>query len=526
MIDHSPSRSGIFLLLAAALTSPCLAAAPPFLVEDINPATQEQRLPALHELRMVSLGGFVYFQGYDGQNGLELWRTDGTPLGTSLVRDICPGACSANPASLAVAGSRVFFTAEDGVHGRELWTSDGTAAGTSLVRDLRPGLIGSELGNLTGLGSKLLLVRLLPFPGLSREIWVSDGTTAGTFPLLTGIEASFAEATTFFLGEVGGRQLFVARDAAHGNELWATDGTVAGTALVKDIHPGTLSGITQVESAKGADGRIYFVAEDGAHGAELWASDGTAAGTVLFADLQPGSNADGPRLLTRFGSWIAFRLASPDYQVWRTDGTPGGTFPLTAQNEGIPMRLGWAGSHLFFFNEGGNQAGFWASDGTPEGTQRLLFEPSGAAGPWLFPVAGRMLFYWGAAGSGLEPWVSDGTAAGTQLLADIESGPSGSVYSHSGLGGPGDPRDLPALLGSRVFFGAFAGVEGNQLWASDGTPGGTALVADLDLETSSLLRVADLDVGERFDGQLTPLGAGILFKATDGVHGVEPWASQ
>ena len=33
----------------------------------------------------------------------------------------------------------LFFTAVDGVHGYELWESNGTGLGTSLVADINPG---------------------------------------------------------------------------------------------------------------------------------------------------------------------------------------------------------------------------------------------------------------------------------------------------------------------------------------------------------------------------------------------------
>ena len=39
-------------------------------------------------------------------------------------------------------GGISYFAASDGVHGRELWKSDGTAVGTVMVKDLIPGNYG------------------------------------------------------------------------------------------------------------------------------------------------------------------------------------------------------------------------------------------------------------------------------------------------------------------------------------------------------------------------------------------------
>ena len=55
----------------------------------------------------------MYFVANDDVHGNELWRTDGTNEGTTLVNDIYPGLPSANsnPHRLTVVGDRLFFNA-------------------------------------------------------------------------------------------------------------------------------------------------------------------------------------------------------------------------------------------------------------------------------------------------------------------------------------------------------------------------------------------------------------------------------
>ena len=68
-----------------------------------------------------------------------------TTSGTTLVKDILPGASTSSPTSFVVIGGVAYFVANDGVSGSELWRTDGTESGTTLVADICPGATGSAM---------------------------------------------------------------------------------------------------------------------------------------------------------------------------------------------------------------------------------------------------------------------------------------------------------------------------------------------------------------------------------------------
>jgi ELWxxDGT repeat protein len=96
----------------------------------------------------------------------------------------------------------------------------------------------------------------------------------------------------------------------------------------------------------------------------------------------------------------------------------------------------------------------------------------GPGNDWGAPIGlrniGAVLFFTAFDGTnGRELWVSDGTDPGTVLVEDIRPGAFGS-----------DPRHLTPL-GDIVLFTADDGVSGAELWKSDGTAAGTAMVKDI-----------------------------------------------
>src|SRR3712207_415264 len=116
------------LALFLGLGAGAAQAQPATRVADLNTTTPPRSLYPPSPEESEAFGNALLFAIEDGIHGLELWRTDGTAAGTRLVKDICPGACSAGPSHLTVSNGLLFFTANDGAHGIELWRTDGTAA--------------------------------------------------------------------------------------------------------------------------------------------------------------------------------------------------------------------------------------------------------------------------------------------------------------------------------------------------------------------------------------------------------------
>jgi ELWxxDGT repeat protein len=141
---------------------------------DVTPPQYENEFD-FAAAEMTASGSLLFFFGHDPEHGTELWKTDGTAAGTTLVEDVLPGPNSAFTRDVAganrleAAGGRVFFAATDGERGVELWESDGTPAGTHMVQDLAPGAMSSLPTELTVSGDELLFAANDGVTG--RELW-------------------------------------------------------------------------------------------------------------------------------------------------------------------------------------------------------------------------------------------------------------------------------------------------------------------------------------------------------------------
>jgi ELWxxDGT repeat protein len=118
---------------------------------------------------LTPMGGVIYFAA-TGDSGGELWRSDGSAAGTTLVKDINPGPDGSNPSGLVDINGTLLFGAYNGANGQELWKSDGTVVDTVLVQDIAAGAANSDPYDFKVVGTRLFFTAWTASSG--RELWV------------------------------------------------------------------------------------------------------------------------------------------------------------------------------------------------------------------------------------------------------------------------------------------------------------------------------------------------------------------
>lgn len=459
-------------------------------------------------------GNALFFSGSNGVSGVELWRSDGTEPGTTLVADIAQRTADSTPRYLANLGGTVLFVANDGVHGPELWKSAGVGHGAVLVKDINSGALGS-FSTAANAPSFTDVDGVLYFNAndgaTGNELWRTDGTTDGTY-LVKDINEGLGGSGPRYLTNVSGTLFFTAAAASGGIELWKSDGSAAGTAMVRDIHP---TGSSTPRRLTNVSGVLFFGATDPVFGIELWKSDGSESGTTRVKDIRAGSRGSNPTELVNVNGELYFVAQDvlSTFELWRSDGAETGTtlvrtFSSTRFRVGPRYLNSVNGTLLFVANDGVNGYELWKSDGTTAGTFLVKdIDPAGsgisAYTATSFAVMGGFLFFEANHGteSGDRLWRSDGTTEGTIPLTSL-SEPGGIR-----------PRYLRPV-GGQLYFVNDATSAFNRVWRTDG---------------SQRPQPIELDIAFRWisTGQGGPrlfnADGALYFAAEDPEHGQELW---
>jgi ELWxxDGT repeat protein len=397
-----------------------------------------------------------------------------------------------------------------------LWTTAGPAAGVRFVDPIS--LLGESAFDLPMLDVNGTLF----FSGSTgtsngRQLWATNGTAAGTTML-----TSIAALTPDYLTNVAGTLMFVGWASNGDVSVWKSNGTAAGTTEVFDMGVngsiaghgrGGTSGTSNPE-VLAIGSTLFFTGNDGVHGYQLWSSNGASAGTVMASNVSGGMGLGWPAWLTNFNGTLYFEGndSTNGAQLWKSDGTAAGTQRVTSighvQNIGpgplTPTGLTVSNGVLFFAGKdvSNSEPALWKSDGTAANTT-VVYEwspnPYGFLPVDMTDVNGTLFFFAEASstGGGYQLWKSDGTTTARVKVIN----PSGDAFL-ANLGDGADGR--PINFNGELFFAATDGVHGFQLWKSDGSPGGTVMVKQINLS------------GDADPGTFAIMNGRLYFTALDG----------
>ncbi|WP_445748100.1 T9SS type A sorting domain-containing protein [Polaribacter sp.] len=256
-------------------------------VADINPGSGNSfpKFP-------IETNGSLYFNATNNNQEKLYKTTNGT--NAVLVADI-NGTSGYDPIPFAAINNKLLFFATTSAAGTELFVTDGTSAGTSILKDIYPGNTGI-LSNFIR-DHFAVLNNQLYFWAKGQDnkyfLWKTDGTTTGTVQITPDNDGFFNPSKVMIV--YNNMIYFDAKKYSFDNYsmLFRTDGTSSGTVLFQDIPITIITGSNPTDFIV-YNNLLYYSAgnDNGPFGKELWRTDGTLTGTELVADIFPNNIAN------------------------------------------------------------------------------------------------------------------------------------------------------------------------------------------------------------------------------------------
>lgn len=449
---------------------------------------------------------------YTDQTGI--WVVDeATKAASKLASFNEPGNYSPSIASDA-AHQAVFAETNAGGRPLQLAVSNGTQSTTGVVRsfsDNTPSPSASDSAALTGfttLNSGKVLFDYNDGTG-ANALYLTDGTLAGTVAV-SGYAAAGANGP--YLGHGQTAQL--------GTHLFFTD--AAGLAVLDEstgaaTRLSNFGDTTGYASLAGQGSRVLF-ASPGNSGAatpsQLWSSDGTVGGTAEIVGFAPGTSLGGFVSLLNGDVLFEYDNGGGTKSLYITDGTTAGTKAVSGYSysgAGSPYlgsgQVAQVGNNLAFTDP----TGLWVVDQTTGVATKLSSFSNTSGYAAVGYAAGQKFVFAEPSGSGtygskpLQLWSSDGTKAGTALVAPFQDNNPSPVQ----IGTASDPAGLSGfvpLLNGEVLFSYQDGSGKSQIWLSDGTASGTTPVSGYN---PGSYHAASLAAGQAAEVAIAPAIAGL-----------------
>jgi len=373
----------------------------------------------LNPVNLTAFNGKLYFFGTDDTQYVDkLMFTDGTEAGVTVVKQIDSVIQYPSLHHLTILNNLLIF---DNMH--QLWKSDGTANGTSIIK------------NISISADYVVLNNKVYFAGdatnsnpLKDQLWETDGTANGT-KLVKTINPAGASGISYMV-VCDGKIYFSAYDGVGYTMPWVSDGTDAGTFKLKQIAAQYGAGASNFTAY---NGKVYFSAGDNTSGGQIWVTDGTPDGTMKVTNINPGSIGLSPGTFTAFNSKLFFMGIDKEafYQLWSTDGTAEGTklvktdYTLRTYSGFIPHPMVVYNTKLYMsgYDSLTKTSPLWVSDGTTAGTMKVTNSNRSLSPDRMYVFQNKLVMTGNDTSiNAAEVFVSDGTAAGTICPAPPANG--------------------------------------------------------------------------------------------------------
>ncbi len=180
-----------------------------------------------------------------------------------------------------------------------------------------------------------------------------------------------------------------------------------------------------------------------------------------------------------FGNSI-FLTSDEDSTLWKSDGTPGGTLQF-ATNVKIDLDhgIGFLNNKIYFAGvDASHGSELWVTDETAAGTKLVQDLLTGTKGskPDNFVLYKSDLYFTDSSTSGRELYKISGTNGSVSLFKEINPG-TGNAF---------DENNTNFLVSNGLlYFTADDGVNGKELWVSDGTSGNTKMLKNISAGNTS-----------------------------------------
>jgi ELWxxDGT repeat protein len=400
-----------------------------------------------------------------------------------LVKDVLPPANQSSvPRGFFEFGGRLFFSASYQTGIPQLFVSDGTTAGTIEVTNnaapaqppFAESISGNPVQHVIIDGELFFEKRLLTSNSqLKYQIWkviagssnaVVSTNGANAFFGLTSFEDRFYQPIA-----LGTKIIFSPSISAstHSEPVFSSNGTSA--TILKNIAS---SGGSNPKDLTVFNNFGFFSADDqSSFGREIWRTDGTTGGTVMLADINSGSPSSNPDQFTTVGSDMVFAASNSatGRELYKTTGVTGNytlVKDINPTGDSNPSSITQIGSNVYFTATNGTDGQeLFKSNLTSAGTIQIKnINPTGDSNPSNFIQFGSNVYFTATNGTnGVELYVTNGSPNVAVLVKDINQGV-----------GDSNPSNF-VIYNGKLYFTAFDGTD-YGLWSANGNSNGTVKI--------------------------------------------------